>query len=77
MHSKLYHTKLNNFFYSALLFSLQAKKIHSKNHFIIISRQLEIHLGFMIQIKHEEATHCVLQTGNGHQGYESEDITPI
>lgn len=78
MHLKLYDSKLKNIF-STLhpYFHYRQKKIHSKNHFISISRQLEIHVGFVIQIKPEEATHCVVQAGNGHQGYESEDITPI
>lgn len=79
MHLKLYHSKLNNNFSTLCSYFhyRQKKKNHSKNHFIIISRQLEIHVGFVIQIKPEEATHCVLQAGNGHQGYESESITPI
>jgi len=44
---------------------------------MIISVQLEIHLGFMLQIKPEEATHCALQIGNSDQGYKSESSVPI
>lgn len=56
MSSKLYHSKLNNNF-STLhsYFHYRQKKKNPKNHFIVISRQLEIHLGFVIQIKPEEA----------------------
>ena len=39
---------------------------------MIISGQPEIHLGFMLQIKPEEATHSVLQIGNSDQGFKSE-----
>lgn len=45
---------------------------------MIISDQLEILLGFMLQIKPAEATHCVLQRGNGDdEGYKSESSIPI